>query len=137
VIACLLAPLFWAIGSIWLQRDKPDLSVRAISGYQQLLGSVSLLAASLATREPIPRPTGEAWLAFAYLVIFGSVIAFTSYMATLRLLPYRIVVTYTYANPVIAVFLGWLVLREAVTGWTAAGAALVVAGVAGVFANRE
>ncbi len=137
VVACLLAPLFWAAGSIWLQRRKPDLSVRAISGYQQLLGGLSLLAASLIAREPLPQPTGEAWLAFGYLVIFGSVIAFTSYMATLRLLPYRVVATYTYANPVIAVFLGWLILQEAVTGWTLAGAALVVAGVAGVFANRD
>jgi drug/metabolite transporter (DMT)-like permease len=136
VVACLLAPLFWAAGSIWLQRRKLDLSVRAISGYQQLLGGASLLAASLLTRESIPQPTGEAWLAFTYLVIFGSVIAFTSYMATIRLLPYRVVVTYSYANPVIAVFLGWLVLREAITGWTLAGAVLVVGGVAGVFADR-
>jgi drug/metabolite transporter (DMT)-like permease len=137
VVACLFAPLFWALGSIWLQRRKPDLSVRVISGYQHLLGGVSLLAASIATREPLPTPTGEAWLAFCYLVLFGSVFAFTSYMATIRLLPYRVVVTYSYANPVIAVFLGWLILRETVTGWTLAGALLVVAGVAGVFANRE
>jgi drug/metabolite transporter (DMT)-like permease len=129
--------LVWALGSIWLQRRKPDLSVRVISGYQHLLGGVSLLAASIATREPLPTPTGEAWLAFCYLVLFGSVFAFTSYMATIRLLPYRVVVTYSYANPVIAVFLGWLILRESVTGWTLAGALLVVAGVAGVFANRE
>ena len=84
----------------------------------------------------IVQPTGEAWLAFAYLVIFGSVFAFTSYMAALRLLPYRVVATYTYVNPVIAVFLGWLILREAITGYTMAGAVLVVAGVAGIFANR-
>lgn len=137
VVACLMAPFFWSLGSIWLQRRKPDLTIRTISGYQQLLGGVSLLAASLIAREPLPQPTGEAWLAFGYLVLFGSVIAFTSYMATIRMLPYRVVVTYTYANPVIAVALGWLVLREAVTGWTIAGAVLVVAGVAGVFANRE
>ena len=70
-------------------------------------------------------------------MLFGSVLAFTSYMATLRLLPYRVVATYTYVNPVIAVSLGWLILHEVVTGWTLAGALLVVAGVAGVFANRE
>jgi drug/metabolite transporter (DMT)-like permease len=137
ILAGLLAPFFWALGSIWLQRRKPDLSIRTISGYQQLLGGVSLLVASIATREPLPHPNPQAWVAFGYLVIFGGVFAFTSYMATLRLLPYRLVVTYTYVNPVIAVFLGWLILREAVTGWTLAGAVLVVAGVAGVFANRE
>ena len=84
----------------------------------------------------MPAPTGEAWLAWGYLVIFGSVIAMTSYMATLKRLPYRIVATYAYANPVIAVFLGWLILREPVTGYTLGGAALVVAGIAGVFHNR-
>ena len=64
-------------------------------------------------------------------------IAFTSYMATLKLLPYQIVTTYAYANPVIAVFLGWLILQEEVTAYTLGGAALVVAGVAGIFNNRN
>ncbi len=137
VVALLAAPFFWALGSIWLQRRRPDLGILAISGWQQGLGGLALLAASLALREPLPRPTGEAWLAWAYLVLFGSVLAFTSYMGTLRRLPYRVVATYTYANPVIAVFLGWLLLDERVTAWTLAGAALVVAGVAGVFQNRD
>ena len=137
VAALLAAPFFWALGSIWLQRRRPDLGILAISGWQQGLGGVALLAMSLALREPLPRPTGEAWLAWSYLVLFGSVLAFTSYMGTLRRLPYRVVATYTYANPVIAVFLGWLILGEQVTAWTLGGAVLVVAGVAGVFQNRD
>jgi len=76
-------------------------------------------------------------MAWGYLVLFGSVISFTSYMTTLRLLPYRIVMTYAYVNPVIAVFLGWLILGEAVTAWTITGAVLVVAGVMGIFNNRD
>jgi drug/metabolite transporter (DMT)-like permease len=137
VVALHAAPFFWALGSIWLQRRRPGLSVVAISGWQQAFGSAALLAMSLATREPLPTPTGEAWLAWGYLVLFGSVIAFTSYMNTLRRLPYRVVMTYAYANPVIAVFLGWLLLHEQVTAWTLAGALLVVAGVAGIFQNRD
>jgi len=137
VVALLAAPFFWALGSIWLTRRRPGLGVIAISGWQQALGGAALLAMSLATGEPLPRPTGEAWLAWAYLVLFGSVIAFTSYMNTLRRLPYRVVMTYAYANPVIAVFLGWLILHERVTLWTLGGAALVVVGVAGIFQNRE
>jgi drug/metabolite transporter (DMT)-like permease len=137
VVALLLAPLFWALGSIWYQRRRTDLSTRAVSGWQQLLGGAGFLVVVLLRREPLPAPTGEAWLAWLYLTVFGSVIAFTSYMTTLRRLPYRIVVTYAYANPVIAVFLGWLLLGEAVTAWTLAGAALVVAGVAGIFNNRD
>jgi drug/metabolite transporter (DMT)-like permease len=136
VVALLLAPLFWALGSIWFQRRKPDLSDRAVSGWQQLLGGVGLLAVSLTRSEPWPQPSGEAWLAWGYLVVFGSILAFTSYMATLRLLPYQVVVTYAYVNPVIAVILGRLILDEAITGWTITGAVLVVAGVAGIFNNR-
>jgi drug/metabolite transporter (DMT)-like permease len=136
VVALLLAPLFWAFGSIMIQRQKPDLSVRVLAGWQQTFGGAGLLAVALARGERVPAPTGEAWLAWGYLVVFGSVIAMTSYMATLRRLPYRIVATYAYANPVIAVFLGWLILHEPVTGYTLGGAVLVVAGIAGVFHNR-
>jgi drug/metabolite transporter (DMT)-like permease len=137
VIALLLAPLFWAIGSIWFQRRKPDLTVRVVSGWQMIFGGVGFLAVILARGEGLPHPTAEAWMAWGYLVVFGSVFAFTSYMATLRLLPYQIVMTYAYVNPVIAVFLGWLIISEEVTGWTMAGATLVVAGVAGIFNNRS
>ena len=137
VIALLLAPLFWAIGSIWFQRRKPDLTVRVVSGWQMICGGIGFLVVILLRGEGLPHPTTEAWLAWGYLVIFGSVFAFTSYMATLRLLPYQIVMTYAYVNPVIAVFLGWLIISEEVTGWTMAGAVLVVAGVAGIFNNRS
>jgi len=137
VVALLLAPLFWSIGSIWYQRRRSDLTSRAVSGWQQLCGGGAFLLVVLARREPLPAPTGQAWLAWAYLTIFGSVAAFTSYMIALRRLPYRVVVTYAYINPVIAVVLGWLILDEPVTRWTVAGAALVVAGVAGIFNNRD
>lgn len=136
VVGLLLAPLFWALGSIWFQRRRPDLSVRVVSGWQQLLGGVGLAAMALGRGEPWPQPDPQAWAAWGYLVVVGSVFAFTSYVITLQRLPYRVVMTYAYINPVIAVFLGWLVLREAVTPWTLTGAALVVAGVVGVFRHR-
>jgi drug/metabolite transporter (DMT)-like permease len=137
VIALLLAPLSWAAGSIWLQRRKLDLSDRAMSGWQQLLGGIGLLVFVLLRKEPLPSPTGEAWAAWGYLVVMSSVICFTSYLTSLRLLPYQVVMTYAYVNPVIAVFLGWLILREDVSGYTLTGAALVVAGVVGIFRNRK
>jgi drug/metabolite transporter (DMT)-like permease len=137
VLALLLAPLSWAAGSIWLQRRKLELSDRVMSGWQQILGGIGLLVFVLLRREPLPTPTGEAWIAWGYLVVLSSVICFTSYLTTLRLLPYQVVMTYAYVNPVIAVFLGWLVLRENVTWHTITGAALVVAGVVGIFRNRR
>jgi len=137
VIAMLLAPLSWATGSIWLQRKKLDLSDRTMSGWQQLLGGAGLLLIVLIRREPLPTPTSEAWMAWGYLIVMSSVICFTSYLTTLRLLPYQVVMTYAYVNPVIAVFLGWLILSEDVTGYTLTGAGFVVAGVVGIFRNRN
>lgn len=137
VIALLLAPLSWAAGSIWLQRRRLDLSDRVMSGWQQLLGGAGIAVFVFLRKEPLPSPTGEAWLAWGYLIIMSSVICFTSYLTTLRLLPYQVVMTYAYINPVIAVFLGWLILKEDVSAYTLTGAALVVAGVVGIFRNRR
>jgi drug/metabolite transporter (DMT)-like permease len=57
-------------------------------------------------------------------------------VVALKSLPTTVVMTYAYVNPVIAVSLGWLLLDEAVTGWTVLAAALILAGVAGVFRSR-
>jgi drug/metabolite transporter (DMT)-like permease len=95
------------------------------------------LTVSLASREPWPSPSWAAWGALAYLLILGSVLAYTSYLLALQLLPTRIVFTYAYVNPVIAVFLGWVILNESVTLWTLAGAPLVLLGVSGVFVGKS
>jgi len=82
-------------------------------------------------------PTSEAWLAWGYLVIAGSLIAFTSFLLTLRLLPTSVVMTYAYVNPVIAMFLGWSILNETITLWTLAGTGCILFGVAGVFHEKR
>lgn len=137
VLALLAAPLSWAAGSIWLQRRKLDLSDRVLSGWQQLFGGIALTMVVLLRREPLPAPSGQAWAAWGYLVVFSSVICFTSYLSAIRLLPYQVVMTYAYVNPVIAVFLGWLILKEDVSAWTLSGAALVIVSVLGIFRNRK
>ena len=77
-------------------------------------------------------PVPSAWWAWGYLIIFGSVIAFTSFVKALKLLPPNIVFTYAYVNPVVAVILGFIILGEPITQWTFAGTALVIIGVVGV-----
>lgn len=136
VIALLLAPLWWAVGSMWSSRRRPDLDVRVMGGWQHVAGAVAFLIVSRVLAEPMPAPTPAAWGALAYLTVFGSVLAFTSFISALRLLPMQVVMTYAYANPVIAVLLGKLILGEPFTVWTAAGSALVLTGIAGVFRNR-
>ena len=136
VAALLLAPFWWAMGSLWFSRRRPDLDIRVMSGWQHLAGAVAFLIVSRLLNEPLPTPTPQAWGALVYLTLFGSVFAFTSYITVLRLLPMQVAMTYAYANPVIAVILGRLILGEPFTVWTAAGSGLVLAGIAGVFRNK-
>ncbi len=70
-------------------------------------------------------------------MIFGSVIAFTSFITSLRLLPLSIAMTYAYVNPVLALFLGWLLLGEPITARTVVGAGLVILGVFAVFRVKQ
>jgi drug/metabolite transporter (DMT)-like permease len=86
--------------------------------------------------EPAPQPSPEAWLALIYLVVFGSILAFTAYVTSLNTLPIKIVMTYTYVNPVIALLLGWAILGEQITWWMIGGMGLVLLGVWGVFRER-
>jgi drug/metabolite transporter (DMT)-like permease len=132
-IALLLAPFFWSLGTV-LQRRRPvGVSPRVSAGYQQVFGAVGFIVTALLVREPAPAPTGEAVAAWLYLVVLGSVVAFSSYVAAVQILPTRVVSTYAYVNPVIAVILGAVVLNEPVTASTLGGMALVLLGVAGVF----
>jgi drug/metabolite transporter (DMT)-like permease len=136
-LALVVAPLSWGLGSVLQSRHPVALSPTASSAYQQLIGGIGFLGVSLLLREPAMHPTPTAWGAWGYLVVAGSIVAFTSFLQALRRLPTRIVMTYSYVNPVIAVFLGWLILHETVTAWTAAGTVLVLLGVAGVFHERR
>src|SRR5204863_3044688 len=67
---------------------------------------------------------------FLYLILIGSIVAFTAYSWLLRHVPIATVSTYAYVNPVIAVFLGWAILSETVRWSTGVGAAIIVSSVA-------
>ena len=136
VLALLIAPACWALGSIIQNRRRISLEPVTSSAYQQLFAAVGFAVLVFITDEPLPDPSREAWLAWGYLLIFGSVIAFTSYVKVLQLLPMSIAMTVAYVNPVIAVILGAMILGESITITTIAGAALVLVGVAGVFRSR-
>lgn len=136
-VALCAAVVLWGSGMTLQKRRPVSLSGEANSGYQLLFGSVALLLAALLTGEPKPHPTPEAWMAWVYLIVFGSIIAFTSFVKALQLLPMSVVITYGYVNPVIAVLLGALIIDEPITRWTVAGCALTLLGVAGVFHEQQ
>jgi drug/metabolite transporter (DMT)-like permease len=135
-VALLVAAVVWPAGSLMLQRSPPKSASVVVAAYQQLSGGLGLALAVWATGEPWPQPVPSAWIGWAYLVIAGSVISFTSYVIAVRTLPFTVVTTYAYVNPVIAVLLGRMVLDEHITASTLLGMTLVLAGVAGAFRHR-
>ncbi len=136
VVAVIFAAISWGFGSIVVNRRQPKLDPIAISGWQQLSGGVGFVLIALMVAEPAPRPSAEAWAAWGYLVVFGSLLAYTCFVYALKVLPTTVVMTYAYVNPVIAMLLGWLILSEPITGYTVAGMAFIVGGVYGVFRDK-
>jgi len=136
VVALMGASASWSIGSVLQSRRPVTLSPQVSASYQSLIGGMGFALLMFVFREPRPTPILEAWVAWGYLVVFGSLLAFTSYVQTLRLLPINVAMTYAYVNPVIAVILGAVILREPITAWTFGGAVMVILGVVGVFRDR-
>lgn len=128
----LFASSCWAFGS-WVQpRLRLPRDVFVTTVYEMLAGGLVLLGVGTAAGERFtPGAYGpHTWWALGYLVVFGSVVAFTSYVWLLANAPISLVATYAYVNPVVAVFLGWLILSEPVTGAVAIGGGVVVLAVA-------
>jgi len=137
VAAVVAGSLSWAVGSVLLNRKPVDLDGIVISGWQHLAGGIGFVVLALAMNEPLPNPTPVAWGAWAYLVVFGSLLAFTAFVSALKMLPASLVMTCSYVNPVIAVILGSLILSEPITKATVFGMVLIVAGVWGVFRDKR
>ena len=133
ILAAVIASISWSSGLVLQTRNPVALNQGVSSGYQQLFGGIFYALIALVVGESLPSPTTQAWFAWGYLVVFGSLIAFTSFVTALQMLPTRLVTTYAYVNPVIAVLLGWLILREPITTWTVAGGVLVLIGIAGIY----
>ena len=127
----LLAALSWSLGS-WAQPRLPlpkEPFVMAV--YEMLAGAVA--GESIHVSE---YSTGSI-LAWAYLVVFGSIVAFTAYIWVLQHAAISLVTTYAYVNPVVAVTLSWLVLSEPVTLPIAVAGAVVVGSVALVVSSER
>ncbi|MBT4735795.1 MAG: EamA family transporter [Candidatus Marinimicrobia bacterium] len=133
----IIAGLSWGAGSIYQKRKNIHTAPEISSAVQQFTGGIALLITSFIISEPTMNPVPSAWWAWGYLIIFGSVIAFTSFVKALKLLPPNVVFTYAFVNPVVAVILGFFILGEPITPWTFAGATLVIIGVLGVFKEQK
>jgi drug/metabolite transporter (DMT)-like permease len=130
----LLAAGLWAWGTFISKRLTLPRDALVSTTLQQLTGGLGLILAGILTGEVFALdPSGWAprsVVALAYLVVFGSLVAFTAYTWLLVHVPVSKVSTYAYVNPVVAVILGAIVLAEPVTSSILAGAAMVITAVA-------
>jgi drug/metabolite transporter (DMT)-like permease len=131
--AVLFAAFSWALGSLLSRNFAPPASPLQATALQMLAGGVLLGCASGAagewTRFSPALVSGRSLAAVAYLVVFGSLVAFTAYVWLLRAASPALVSTYAFVNPVVAVFLGWLLAREEVGARTLVAAAVIVGAV--------
>jgi drug/metabolite transporter (DMT)-like permease len=94
-----------------------------------MAGVVNLAVAGVLGEIPRTHWDRAAALSILYLIIAGSWVGFTAYIWLLKHVPTSKVATYAYVNPIVAVFLGWVVLHEKMDGWMAAGSVIIIASV--------
>ena len=144
LLALLLACVTWTAGSVWALHGLPGgrrlTLAPGAAGYasQMLVGGALLLAASWVTGEhPQWPPDSRALACWLYLVVAGSLVAFSAYMVLLQRTGAALASTYTFVNPVIGLVLGVTLGGEAVSTLEWAAAGVVMAGVVLLLAARR
>jgi len=133
VIVVLGATVAWASGSFLSGRMELPGNPFVATVYEMLAGGLVLTVLGIGSGElsgfTLESVTGKSWAALVYLLLFGSLLAFTSYVWLLQHAPISLVATYAYVNPVIAVLLGALLASEPITAAVLIGGATIVVGV--------
>jgi drug/metabolite transporter (DMT)-like permease len=132
-LAIVLGALSWSVGIVYSRRSHLSGHPLLLSALSLLAGSLQLLLVGTAVGEyrgfSFAAVTLRSWLALLYLIVFGSVVAFTAYNWLLEHYSPTLVATHTYVNPIVAVLLGWLFAGEAVTLNVLLSTALVIGAV--------
>jgi drug/metabolite transporter (DMT)-like permease len=130
----LVGSIAWSIGTLITRANKPSGSPLMLAAVQMAGAAAAFAIVSLATgdfrRVSLDAITPRSWIAVAYLVIAGSVIAYTAYVYLLGVVSAAKAATYAYVNPVIAVGLGWAFANEPLGARTILAAVVILAGVA-------
>ena len=132
--ACVFAAVMWASGSFASPRLRLPADPLVSVGWQMLLGGAVITAVGLAVGEggdvDLDTFSTRSLVALAYLIVFGSWLAYTAYAWLLQNAPISRVATYAYVNPMVAIALGYLILDELIAPVTLVGAAIIVVSVA-------
>jgi drug/metabolite transporter (DMT)-like permease len=126
----IFGPGAWALGGLYSKKRPGNSPARLTTAWQMLVAGVIYLPISVIHKEfagfnPATVPT-QAWLAIGFLIVFGSIIAFTAYVWLLSVRPATQVSTHAYVNPVIAVLLGVWVGNEQISVWQLFGLGIIL-----------
>jgi drug/metabolite transporter (DMT)-like permease len=129
LFTCMLS---WAYGSIFVAKAELPRNYFVNTGYQMLTGGLMLFFFSLGFGERWSMPhdwSGQVQLSMVLLIVFGSIVAFTSFNYLLKVVSPEKVATCTYVNPIIALILGWYFLNEQITSQSIIAAIILLTGV--------
>jgi drug/metabolite transporter (DMT)-like permease len=141
IILSLIATWTWAFGTLYTKKKAASFNPYFSLGLQMLISGVFLVVLTKSVDSdkinsfiPISEIPLRAWLAIAYLVILGSVVAFVAYLYALQNLPTEQASVYAYINPIVAVLLGWVLFNERITLFLIIGGSVTLLGV--YFVNK-
>jgi drug/metabolite transporter (DMT)-like permease len=132
MLLVLLGNIGWALGTFLAPRFPLPKNTLVFTAYEMLAGGASLTLAGFIKGESISDfldATSWSWLWFVYLIIFGSIAAYSAYLWLVANAPVSLTATYAYVNPIIAVALGAIFLDELITGAYAIGGLIILIGV--------
>jgi drug/metabolite transporter (DMT)-like permease len=134
VLELVAAALCWSAGSVWSRSAPLVRRPLVMTGMEMLCGGIGCLVAGLLSGElssvHLSAVPAKSWWALAYLVVFGSMVAYSAYVWLLGNAQLSLVTTYAYVNPLVAVLLGVLLLGERFTTRTGLAPVVIVVGVA-------
>ena len=131
VILALISTLSWSFGTVYTARQKPPIDILFSVGLQMLIAGILILFVCGITGKYVdPATAGQnSWFAIFYLVVFGSLVAYSAYVFAISKLPATLVSVYAYINPVVAVVFGWLLLSEKMNSNMILGTLITLVGV--------
>src|SRR4029078_3352897 len=114
VILAVIATMSWSFGTVYTSKQKPSIDILFNVGLQMFIAGIVVLTICGVTGKYVnPAHIGqESWMALIYLILFGSLLAYSAYVFVIGKLPPTQVSVYAYINPIVAVVLGWLLLSE-------------------------
>jgi drug/metabolite transporter (DMT)-like permease len=133
----LISVLSWSFGTVYTSKQKSSVNILFNVGLQMLIaGTIMLIVCGITGKYVNLADTDHAsWYALLYLVVFGSLIAYSAYVFAISKLPPTLVSIYAYINPIVAVAFGWLLLQERLNANMLFGTAITLAGI--YLVNRE